>query len=186
LLFLGSLLARYHRFDDAIFVHNHLLENVQLDSGTDFAVRLSRAMAMLRVDHLFDADRAIADLRKRAAVRGGTADDPTTDAPRGGQASAGLALIELYRDVKTGHSAEAIERFNATLPMLQKQLGHRVADAHALVARAYDNLGNAVTAQQHYESATLLAPPVELARRYPEVEALSGKYQPAIAPPEAA
>src|SRR5438874_11669132 len=65
LIYLAGVLARYHRFDDTIAVQNYLLENVKMDDGTTHGLRLGRAMAMLREDHLFDADRAIADLRRR-------------------------------------------------------------------------------------------------------------------------
>ena len=235
LMFLAVVLARYNRFDDAIAVQGYLLQNVNLDPSTRHALRLGRAMAMLREDHLFDADRAINELRRdvsraadaverraraaqeRSADEGNgasrVADEPTArddadendpDADRdaieeppatmlvpGAAAgeppvSAGLALIEMYRDVKTGHPSEAIAMFEKTLPALRRQLGHRVADAHALAARAHDFLGDAEQAQRHWERATLLAPPAELTRRYPEVTAVAEKYAPALAPAEAA
>jgi hypothetical protein len=129
-------------------------------------------MAMLREDHLFDADRAIAELRRMSSGAG-------VD-------SGGLALVEIYRDVKTGHPDEAVAIFEDKLPALRDQLGHRVADAYALAARAYDLLGRTAEAQDAYTRATLLAPLVELHRRYPDVEKLAGRYQPASAPAEAA
>jgi tetratricopeptide (TPR) repeat protein len=172
LIYLGSVLARYHRFDDAIAVFNHLLEHDLLDGGAAHGVRLGRAMAMLGEDHLFDADRALAEVRRTVA--------------QAGVDSAGLALVEIYRDVKTGHPDEAVAIFEARLDVLRDQLGHRVADAYALAARAYDLLGRTTEAQDAYTRATLLAPLVELHRRYPEVQKLEGKYQPAPAPPEAA
>jgi hypothetical protein len=116
-----------------------------------------------------DADRAISDLRRRGPAEG----------------TAGLALVEIFRDVKTGHPDEAIEIFNKHLPQLQQQLGHRVADAHGLVARAYDLLGNESEARAAYQRATLLAPAVELQRRYPELVKLAEKYPAAPAPKEA-
>ncbi|HLL91018.1 MAG TPA: hypothetical protein VK324_17085, partial [Tepidisphaeraceae bacterium] len=122
LIFLAAVLARYRRFEDAIAVQNHVLEHVPMDANTSHGVRLGRAMAMLHEDHLFDADRAIADLR-----RGG-----------GRDSSAGLALVEIYRDVKTGHPQEAVELFESRLGQMRDKLGHRVADAYALAARAYD------------------------------------------------
>jgi tetratricopeptide (TPR) repeat protein len=170
LIFLASVLARYHRYDDAIAVYDELLGHELVDPASAFGLRLGRAMALLADDHLFDADRAISEL-KRAA---------------GDKNSAGLALLELYRDVKTGHSEDAVERCNQTLPVMRDELGHRVADAYALVARAYDLLGRAVEAQDAFDRATLLAPPPELYRRYPEVQKLEGRYRPAHAPPEAA
>ena len=147
-------------------MQNRLLEEDRLDANTDHALRLGRAMAMLREDHLVDADRALGELRRMT----------------GGAESAGLALIEIYRDVKTGHPDEAIQIFDETLPVLREQLGHRVADAYVLVARAYDLLNRQPEARQAYESATILAPPAELHRRYPETAALIERYSPAALP----
>ena len=62
---LASLLGRHHRFEDAIAVQDFLIENEMLDDQSDYFLRLGRAMAMLREDHLVDADRAISDLRRR-------------------------------------------------------------------------------------------------------------------------
>ena len=160
LIFLSSILARYHRFEDAISVHNHLLETVTFDDSTTHGIRLGRAMAMLHEDHLVDADRAISELRRGEA----------------GKESAGLALIELYRDVKTGHPNEAIERFEKSLGKFQEQLGHRTGDAYALLAKAYDMLGREAEGKEAYEKATLLTAVSELNRRYPEVATLRGKY----------
>lgn len=168
LLYLTSVLARYHRFEDAILVQNYLLEHELVDPAAAMGLRMGRAMAMLREDHLVDADRALGDLRREA----------------GGRSSAGLALIEIYRDVKTNHPDEAVAIFEDKLPILREQLGHRVADAWVLAARAYDMLGRTVEAQDAYHRATLLAPLAELERRYPEVAKLNGRYQVAPAPPE--
>lgn len=169
LVFLSSVLARLQRFEDAIAVQDGLLQEGLLDPPSAATVRVGRAMAMLQEDHLFDADRAISELRRGPAA-----------------GSAGLALLELYRDVKTGHPAEAIELFEKMLPTLRDQLGHRVADAWALAARAYDLLGREDQARAAFRNATLLAPVTELFRRYPEVQKLGGRFQPSPAPPEAA
>lgn len=172
LIYLAAVLARYHRFDDTIAVFDHLLEHDLVDPSTAHGLRLGRVMAMLREDHLFDADRALAELRRTVASAG--------------VESAGLALVEIYRDVKTGHPDEAAAIFEQRLPVMRDQLGHRVADAYALAARAYDMLGRTAEAQDAYSKATLLGPLIELHRRYPEVEKLAGRYQPSPAPPEAA
>jgi tetratricopeptide (TPR) repeat protein len=170
LLYLAMVLARYHRFEDSVTVHDYILSEIPLDDVTDHAVRLGRAMSLLREDNLLDADRAIAELRRTSR----------------GVDSAGLALVEIYRDVKTGHPAEAIEMFEKQLQVLRRQLSHRVADAWALVARAYDLLDRRSDAQTAYDNATLLMPLAELTRRYPEISPLATKYQPAPAPLEVA
>jgi hypothetical protein len=168
LILFSSILARYQRFEDAIAVQTHLLETLQFDEQTAHGIRLGRAMAMLREDHLVDADQAIAELRRMAQDRD----------------SAGLALVQLYRDVKTGHPAEAIEHFNVSRAMFRKQLGHRAGDAYGLVAKAFDALNRQSEAQTAYESATLLTAPIELLRRYPELAPLAQKYAAAALPPE--
>jgi tetratricopeptide (TPR) repeat protein len=196
LIFLTSVLARYNRFDDAIAVQDYLLDTFNLDGGTAHGLRLARAMAMLREDHLFDADRAITELR-RQVVRAGRVMQEANEAneePQGDVAepeppqslSAGLALVEIYRDVKTGHPTEAIQTFETTLSSLREQLGHRVADAYMLIAKAHDLLNQPEAAQMHFEKATLLAPATELFRRYPETASLSEKYRVAEAPKGAA
>jgi tetratricopeptide (TPR) repeat protein len=169
LIYLSAILARYHRFNDAISVQEYLLEHDLADPSTAYGLRLGRAMAMLREDHLFDADRAISDLRRNGPAE-----------------SAGLALIEIFRHVKTGHPEDGLRVFEEKLPILRDQLGHRVGDAWALAARAYDLLGRETEAADAFRRATLLAPTVELFRRYPEVEKLAGRYQPAQAPAEMA
>ena len=170
LLFLAMVLARYHRFEDSVSVHDFILGEIPLDDATDHVVRLGRAMAMLREDNLLDADRAISELRRSSR----------------GVESAGLALVEIYRDVKTGHPAEAIEMFEKRRDVLRRQLGHRVADGWALAARAYDLLDRPGDAQAAYQNATVLMPLAELTRRYPEITPLASKYKPAPAPAEVA
>jgi hypothetical protein len=217
LIYLSGILSRYHRFTDAISVQDYLLESVNLDGATVHSLRLGRAMAMLREDHLFDADRAISELRKqafRAAERRENQDDDSDEEIEDGDTpgvplsrplnppmdaslkpilpassrlartheSAGLALVEMYRDVKTGHPVEAEAIFNEKLLILRQQLGHRVADAYVLVARAYDLMNKPSEAAAMYDKATLLAPAAELSRRYPEVAVLATKYPPAPAP----
>jgi Ca2+/Na+ antiporter len=208
LIYLSGILARYHRFTDAISVQDYLLEHVNLDGSTAHSLQLGRAMAMLREDHLFDADQAISELRRqaiRASEKREEKDEEDESAnvaapmnapleagwkplltmsgktPRT-HGSAGLALVEMYRDVKTGHPVEAEATFNEKLPILRQQLGHRLGDAYVLVARAYDLLNRAADAAGMYEKATLLAPAAELHRRYPEVAVLGSKYSAAAAP----
>lgn len=165
LMFLATVLARYHRYEDAIAVHDHLINEMHLEGPAGFASRLGRAMCMVHEDHLVDADRAISELRRMS-------DDE----------SAGLALIEIYRDVKTGHPAEAIDLFVSRRDLLRRQLGHRFADACVLAARAYDLSGQKDQAAGAYRDATLLSPVAELNRRYPEVQTLAEKYVSAPAP----
>jgi tetratricopeptide (TPR) repeat protein len=186
MLMLGGLLSRLGRTDDAIAVYTELIETEGLAGPGGAAVRTARANEMLRADHLFDADRAINELR-RLLDRGGVAaemkqfDLTLTAGPDAG-ALAGLRLLELYRDVKTGHLGEAVDHFEAQLPMLRTGLGHRIANAHALAAIALHQLNRPAEAAARYADATALAPLSELVRRYPELWPLTNIY-PATSPP---
>src|SRR4051812_445475 len=53
LIYLASVLARYNRYDDAILVHDHLLDHELVDASTAFGLRLGRTMAQLHEDHLY-------------------------------------------------------------------------------------------------------------------------------------
>ncbi|HTW95405.1 MAG TPA: hypothetical protein VMD30_11455 [Tepidisphaeraceae bacterium] len=170
LVYLSNVLSRFHRFDDVVRIDDYLLETVRMDDMTAHVVRLSRAMALLREDRLLDADRAIMELRRGA---------PASN-------SAGLALVEIYRDVKTGHPREALEIFEKKKDLLAGQLGHRVADIFGLVARAHDMLDETDAAQAMWSKATLMTPPAEIARRYPELAPMEQKYEPTYAPPQVA
>jgi tetratricopeptide (TPR) repeat protein len=168
LVFLAAILARYHRFADAVSVYEHMLENRLVEGEAAYGMKLARAMSLLREDRLVDADRAMGELRRLDR-----ADD-----------SAGLALLEIYRDVKTGHPREAIEEFEKKQALLRRQLGHRAADGYALAAKAFDLAGESEKAREAFEKATLLSPMVELKRRYPEIGGMEEKYPAVSAPAE--
>lgn len=170
LIFLANVLTRYHRFSDAVTVQEHLLSTITMDPGTTFGLRIGRAMALLHDDRLVDADRAINELRRMDGAR----------------ESGGLALVEGYRDVKTGHPAEAIDILTARMMTIRDHLGSRVADGLALLARAYDMAGNTELATQHWQMATTLTPPTELHRRYPEIGPMLSRFSPAPWPKELA
>lgn len=170
LVMLSAVLMRYHRFEDAIAVHDVLLEGQVLDPRGDYGLRVARAMALLRVDRLYDADRAINELR-RMTVR---SDERRRPEGIGGWLpaaadSAGLALVEMYRDVKTGHPQEALDVFRDALPALRRQLGVQAGQAYALAARAAELLGREEDARRWWLDATTLVPAEELTRRYAEI-----------------
>lgn len=166
LVWLSMVLTRRGRYGDAIMVNEYLLEHVPMDGGVGHGIRLSRAMAMLHEDRLVDVDRAIGELKRESRD----------------QVSAGLALVEMYRDVKTGHADEALGIFQSRRQEIRDQLGHRSGDAWALAAHSYDRLGRQDEAQAAYENATLLSSLAELRRRYPELELIVHKYTAAAMP----
>lgn len=190
LVLLSGILMRYERFADALEVTDHLLEGHPLDGSTLHALHVGRALAMLRMDHLVDADRAIIELRRQVARAQSMADEQTTDDdPTDSPVrieSAGLTLVEMYRDVKTGHPREAIDLFNRKRTILRDQLGHRLADGLGMAAHAHHMLGDGSQAQLLWYQATLLTPVTEIVRRYPELASISRNYPPAVPPRGAA
>ncbi|HEX8339859.1 MAG TPA: hypothetical protein VF624_03025 [Tepidisphaeraceae bacterium] len=187
MILLATLLTRGRRFEAALQMYTHLLEVERVAGPGGAVVRLGRVMAMLQSDHLYDADRAINDLR-RLIDRGGldaemlAADAPPTAGGPDPLPVAGLRLIEMYRDIKTGHFREAIDVFEASRAILRRGLAHRCAEALALVAVAHDLLDEPLLAAQRFAEATLLQPVGELIWRYPEVDRVARKY-PIVRPP---
>jgi len=187
MVLLATFLARNGRYDDALVVYNELTGTERVAGPSGAMVKIGRAMAMLQSDHLYDADRAITDLR-RLIDRGGAEDelqqiDSAAPAmPADALAISALRLVELYRDVKTGHAEEAIASFEKNLPLLTAGLGHRVGEAHALVAVAYDRLNRPDDARQRFLDGTALQGIADILNRYPEVRPLIAKYAPTPAP----
>lgn len=180
LMGLAALLSRYHRFADARLVHEALLDPVAAEVGVDptlaHSIKVARAMALLREDHLVDADRAMSDLRREVIQARDDVRREQGAEVAGKIQSAGVVLLDLYRDVKTGHPEEALTVFTKAMPALREQLGVRVADAWLLAASAHHALGHAGEAASAYTNATQLVPAVELHRRYPETAHLSQAY----------
>ncbi len=187
MVLLATTLARTQRHDDALLVYNELIVAERVAGPSGAMVKLGRAMAMLQSDHLYDADRALIDLR-RLIDRGGAVDElqqidsraPTI--PADALAISALRLIELYRDVKTGHAEEAVSLFESNLPLMTAGLGHRVAEAYALAAVAYDRLGNTDAARQRFLDATVLQGVGDMLNRYPELRPLLARYSPTPVP----
>lgn len=98
--------------------------------------------------------------------------------------SVALTLVELYRDVQTRHSAEALATLESKRIALRDGLGVRLADALALGSVAAHRLGEAGKAQQLWSEATCLAPAIELARRYPELVEVAAVCQSTPRPAE--
>ena len=155
LIYLSTVLGHCQRFADASKVQDYITDHAQLDPATDQALRAAKVWAMLRDDRLVDADRGIIELRRLS----------------GSNRSASLAMAELYRDIKTGHSEEALVEFHTDLPMLRRLLGHRSADAWALAACAARALGKLDDARSMARNALLLGDAHEILSRFPEVEA---------------
>lgn len=186
MLLLGSVLARMDRHDDALTIFDTLIDREGLAGPGGATVKLARAHEMLRADRLYDADRAINDLRRLLDRGGVTAEvaqfDDTLDWHPDPAALAGLRLLELHRDIKTGHNAEALLHFTTELNLLRKGLGHRVADAHALAAIAAHRMNEPMMAQHRFADATALAPLSELVKRYGDLWPLCGVYPPTQPP----
>jgi tetratricopeptide (TPR) repeat protein len=187
MVLLATTLARCGRFEDALAIYNQLVEVERVAGPSGAMVKMGRAMAMLQTDHLYDADRAINDLR-RLIDRGGAGEELQQlepDAPvipPDALSISALRLVELYRDVKTGHADEAIKLFESNLPLMTTGLGHRVGEAYALVAVAYDRLGNTDAARARFLDGTALQGVGDILNRYPEVRPLITKYAPTPVP----
>jgi hypothetical protein len=164
-----AMLVRAGRFEDV-----SLATQIMLSEGVTepmvAPLRAANAFALLRDDRLVDAHRAIGDVRKLG---------------RDGAAGGLYALLEMYRDVRTGHTAEVIEIHTSRRSEIASALGTRVADADALVAWAHLRLGDIASAERMWRRATLLAQPADLVERYPELKEAASILIPEPVPPEA-
>jgi tetratricopeptide (TPR) repeat protein len=187
MILLASLLAKLGRYEESLNVYNELVDLQQIAGPSRAMVKLSRAMVMLQSDHLYDADRAIHELR-RLIDRGGAEQELQRIDPYHASTSpeetfvGALRLVELYRDVKTGHAQEAIEIFENHLPVMVRGLGHRVGDAYALVAVAHDRLGQTDQAAKRFQDGTTLQGISDLLNRYVELRPLVTRYAPMPVP----
>lgn len=173
ILLIAVLLGRHYRYEESIAVCNSLLDENVLAVPSQITVKLTRVMAMLHADQLYDADRAINELRK--LIDRGDSPGPST-------AAAMLRWVEIFRDVKTGHSQEAVDAFLVSRDMMRDVLGHRMGEVYALIASAYDRLGDADQAAKYFADATAIWPLAELQSRYPQVNDISPRYTPTYAP----
>ncbi|MEL7237519.1 MAG: hypothetical protein AAGK78_01550 [Planctomycetota bacterium] len=98
--------------------------------------------------------------------------------------SAAVSLIELYRDVQTYHTGEALQTFTEKRELFRDQLGLRFGDALALAAVAAQRNDQPGNAAQWWHDATLLIAEAELLRRYPETRGVSTKHAAATWPSE--
>ena len=77
-----------------------------------------------------------------------------------------------------------LKTFENKKTVIRDQLGHRMADAYGLCAKALDVKDRKTEAAEAWRNATFLAPVTELLRRYPELEKLAGRYAVRPSPPE--
>lgn len=159
LTLLTLLLGREGRFDEAAALQGALLQRITGPAAA--TLRVGRIMALLRCDRLVDADAVLRDLQRSVA---------SGEAPA--EATGGLRLTEMLRDLVTNHLEEVLAAYHHHLNELREGLGVRVADAHAVAAVAFHRLGEMENAAEAWRKATLLTGPAELVRRYPEAEVL--------------
>lgn len=151
LIYLGSVLIRQESFEQAVMLYDYLLEEAGLPLPIAFSVRCARLYVLLREDRLLDAHQMIVRLRRES---------PTP--------SAMLGLLEMYRDVKTGHPEEALAIFDQQRAAFPAQLGHRSSDAWALAAAASAHLQKSEQASVYASRAAILCSRQDIVRRFPE------------------
>lgn len=165
-----TMLARTGRHDEAVRATDALLAEGVPDAMVP-ALRAVRTIALLRDDRLIDADRAINDLRKLG---------------RDGQPGAFLALVEAYRDVRTGHGDDVLSHHTRRRALVRDALGTRVADLDALAAWAALRHGDEPGAAALWRRATVVRPAPELIWLYPELAEVAARLAPPNSPQELA
>jgi tetratricopeptide (TPR) repeat protein len=155
-------------YESAIAAYDHLLEGMPEQGPPTMHLRISRAVAALRADHLADGDET---LRK---VRG--AIDPYLGSPIG----AAFRMAQLIQDVRTHHYADALD-FEPTLLDDLRPLGVEAGFGHALMALCCqaarsetprDTERQRALAQRWWQRARTLLPEQTLLNEFPELSPL--------------
>lgn len=164
LIYLGAILVRQGQYQQVLDLYDHLLGTMAFPPQIAVSLKCVRVYAMLRGEFLSDAYQAIVQLKREAP---------------GGLAM--LSLLELYRLVKMGHPADALELFGQSQTQMAAQLGHRSCDGWALAAAAAMALGREQDAEGYARNAGLLGDVREIAKRFPECKAIVDRIWPAEA-----
>lgn len=151
LIYAGGVLNRIGRYADVIRLYERLQEEAEFPAPVAVSVRCMQAYAMLRDDRLSDGYQALADLRRDAR-----------------QATGMVALLEMYRLLKTGHNDDVLALFSEKRQQITAQMSHRSADGWALAAAAALALSREEQARTYARNAALLCDPAEILKRYPE------------------
>lgn len=161
---IAQLRREVNRLDDAV---RRLAQRASEDAVSEDAPQAAESLT----------DSGDLQLEPLHAVREKPLDAPPLD-------SVALTLVELYRDVQTRHSAEALATLESKRVALRDGLGVRLADVLALGSIAAHRFGEAAKAQQLWSEATCLAPEIELVRRYPELAEVAAVCQSTPRPAE--
>jgi len=154
--------------ESAMAAYDHLLAGMPDAGPATMHVRISRAIAALRTDHLADGDEALRRSRGAIGLYLGT--------PIGGA----FRMAQLVQDVRTHHYTDALE-FAPTLVDDLRPLGIEAGFGYALMALCMSNArpaDPAAAAQvepptRWWSRATTLLPAEQLVREFPELEPLA-------------
>lgn len=154
--------------ESAMAVYDHLLAGMPDAGPATMHVRISRAIAALRIDRLADGDEA---LRKTRGAIG-----PYLGTPIGGA----FRMAQLIQDVRTHHYTDALE-FAPTLVDDLRPLGIEAGFGYALMALCMNNArpDDPAAAQaidppsRWWGRATTLLPATQLVKEFPELEPLA-------------
>ncbi len=155
-------------YESAIAAYDHLLEGMPPHGPPTMHLKISRAIASLRADHLADGDEALRKVR--------SAIDPYLGSPIG----AAFRMAQLIQDVRTHHYADALD-FEPTLLDDLRPLGVEAGFGHALMALCCqaaqaasprDAKQQQVRAQQWWARARTLLPQGTLLEEFPELRPL--------------
>ena len=123
--------------------------------------RLGEAIALLKLDHLADAETVIRQLEVNAEGPG---------------LKSLVLLARLYQQIKTGHYAEALEDEVNKCELARQGLSTKAGYAYGLLGLAHNQAGDQEQSRKYWWKATMLIKPENLVRKFPELGQLEEKF----------
>lgn len=93
-----------------------------------------------------------------------------------GPLKAQVELLALFREVTMGHADDSVRRADERKELFRTHLGTRAGYGYALMAAAFDRMQQSEPALRFWHDATLLIPPQELLKRFPEMKSVADRY----------
>jgi tetratricopeptide (TPR) repeat protein len=161
LLGLAGLAEVDHSYDAAQRIFEVILSESSASPVQLLMARVSLAATLLRMGQTADAVDLI-DRINRVSL------------PESLRAQ--VEMLNLFREVSMGQSAQAIEQAEYRRGLFRQHLSTRAGYGYALLAAAFDQGGRPETARDYWQDATLLIRPEELLERFAELKPIAARY----------
>lgn len=157
-----AMVAEHQRcYEPALRLYESVLSSPRCQWSQYHLAAVAKALSLLRLDRLTDAVDYIAQLEK-------------TSLPPPSRAM--LSMVQLYRQIRTGQSAVALENYDQIAAQARDHLGTGAAPIYGLLALAHDRQSDQAGARLWWLRATMLLRGAELVHYFEELQPLTQKW----------